>query len=222
MKRVVFPLFLGAFILASCEKDPNFSDLDEDFIVITKYDKTYNFKNYDKTYYISDTITVISSDATNPKWSNSLSAELIDKVKSNLQKFGYTYVSYDQIEAAGTFTPRYFIGMTVVKDMETVIYNWSPYWYDYYYPYYWWWGGYYPYYPYYPYVTGYSYDVGTTLIQMIDMQTSPNASSGTGGHPVRWNATLNGLLDTGNDKMFEEEAIDQAFTQSASYLDTTK
>ncbi len=214
-------MFLGVFILASCEKDPNYSDLDEDFIVITKYDDTYtnSFKTNAGTYYISDTITLISSDAVSPKWSDPMSKELIDRVKSNLAAFGYTYVPYDQIQDVdGNFTPRYLVTMTAVKDMETVIYSWYPYWYDYYYPSYWWWGGYYPYYPYWPYMTGYTYNVGTTLIHMIDMQVVPNSSSTAGGHPIRWNAILNGLLDTGNDKMFEEEAIDQAFDQSAAYL----
>lgn len=214
MKRVFFLLLLGAFVLVSCEKDPNFSDLDEDFIVVTKYDDTYTnmFKTNPNTYYISDTITLLSPDATDPKWCNSLSAELIDRVKSNMKQFGYQYVPYDQLDNEGQFNAQYLLTLTVVKDMETVIYNYYPYWYDYYY--WWWWGGYYPYYPYYPYVTGYSYDIGTTLIHMIDMQTAPT----TDGRPIRWSAVLGGLLDTGNDKMYEEEAIDQAFTQSSSYL----
>ncbi len=220
MKKVVFPLFLGVLILASCEKDPDFSKLDEDFIVLTKYDNTYNFKNNAKTYYISDTITLISSDATNPKWSNDLSAQIIDEIKDNFAKMGYTYMSYDQIQDPVTdkYVPQYYVSVTAVKDMQTVIYTYDPYWYWDYYPYYWWWGGYYPYYPYYPYMSGYTYDIGTTLIEMIDMQTSPNASSSTGGHPIRWNAVLGGMLNTGDDMLYEQEAIDQAFTQSSSYL----
>ncbi len=216
MKRVVVLLFLGAFILASCEKDPDFSKLDEEFVVLTKYDNTYNFKNNAKTFYISDTITVISADATNPKWSNSQSAQIISQIRTNLESLGYTYVPFANIEDAdGNFTPQYLVSVTAVKDMNTVIYSYDPYWYWDYYPYYWWWGGYYPYYPYYPWATGYTYDVGTTLIDMIDMQAAPYAEQGeTGGHPIRWNAIMGGLLNTGNDQLYEQEAIDDAFKQS--------
>lgn len=217
MKRVVFLLSIGVLIWTSCEKDPNFADLNEDFIVLTNYDQSYQFKNNPKTFYISDTITLLSSDATNPKWCNSLSAQIIGKIKGDLQAFGYTYVPYEDIDdGSGHFVPQYLVTVTAVKDMETVIYSYYPYWYDTYYPDYWWWGGYYPYYPYYPYVTGYSYDVGTTLIQLIDMQATPTSTDQ--GYPIRWNAILSGMLNTGSDMFYEQEAIDQAFTQSSSYL----
>ncbi len=218
MKRVVFLLFLGAIVLASCEKDPDFSKLDENFIVLTKYDDTYNFANNAKTYHISDTITLFSSDTKNHKWSNALSAQIISQIKENYAALGYTYVSYEMSwDIEGKFLPKYLVSVTAVKDMNTVIYSYDPYWYWDYYPY-WWWGGYVPYYPYYPWGS-YSYDVGTTMIEMIDMQTLPNNAQQqvnklVGGHPIRWNAILGGLLGTEDDMLYEEDAIDDAFTQS--------
>ncbi len=216
MKKLIIPLLLGAFMLASCEKDPDFSKLDEDFVVLTKYDKTYNFKDNAKTFYISDTITLISDDATNPAWCNSTSQQIIDQIKNQFISYGYTFQAPDPANP-DAFTAQYLISVVAFKDAQTVIYsyNWDPYWFDYYdwYGWYWWWDGYAPYYPYYPYVYGYEYNVGTTLIEMVDMQTTDSQ-----GHPIRWNAILGGMLNTGNDMLYEQDAISQAFQDSQSYL----
>ncbi len=213
MKKIVFLSFLGALFLASCEKDPNFDQMDLDFIAYSKYDATFTFTN--TRVCVSDTIQwLVNPDQVNPKWCDNTSKQITDRVKTNFTRLGYSLVNEkDAKTLIGTFNTDYMVKVFVAKDMTTVIYYSDPYWYYGWYDW-WWWGSYYPYYPYYPYVTGYSYETGTTIINMADVTVQPGASSSTNGYPIRWNAVIGGMLGTGMDMSYELEAVDQVFTQS--------
>ncbi len=213
MKKVVYLLLFGAIVFASCERDPNFDQMDVDFIAYTKYDTTFTFKN--TRVCVLDTITLVTNpDEVNPKWYNSTSQQITDRIKDNFTKLGYTLVDEgDARGPLGIFNTDYVVKVLAGKDITTVLYYYDPYWYYDWYDW-WWWGGYYPYYPYYPYISGYSYETGTTIIHMADVTVRPNVSGSTEGYPIRWNAVMGGILGTGMDMTYELEAIDQVFAQS--------
>ncbi len=219
MKKIFYILFLGVIVFASCEKDPNFDQMDEDFIAYTKYDTSFEFVN--TRVCVMDTITLIANpDEHNPKWYNSTSKQITDQIKDNFKALGYTLVDEKDAKTGDSFNTDYVVKVLAAQDITTVFYYYDPYWYYDWYD--WgWWGPYYPYYPYYPYVTSYSYDTGTTLIHMADVTVRPDASGPTGGYPIRWNAVMGGMLGTGMDMSYELEAIDQVFAQSP-YLKPNK
>ena len=43
MKKLLFPLFMLAMIVTSCEKDPDMNKLDSDYSVYTDYDISMSF-----------------------------------------------------------------------------------------------------------------------------------------------------------------------------------
>ena len=43
MKKLLFPLFMLAMIVTSCEKDPDMNKLDSDYSVYTDYDNSVHF-----------------------------------------------------------------------------------------------------------------------------------------------------------------------------------
>ena len=57
MKKLLFPLFMLAMIVTSCEKDPDMNKLDSDYSVYTDYDNSAHFNEF-STYYLPDSILV--------------------------------------------------------------------------------------------------------------------------------------------------------------------
>ena len=57
MKKI-FPFFLLVLLLASCQKDPDMSKLDNDFLVFTNHDKDAKYESF-TTFYIPDSVLVI-------------------------------------------------------------------------------------------------------------------------------------------------------------------
>ena len=57
MKKLLFPLFMLAMIVTSCEKDPDMNKLDSDYSVYTDYDNSVHFNEF-STYYLPDSILV--------------------------------------------------------------------------------------------------------------------------------------------------------------------
>lgn len=51
MKKLLFPLFMLAMIVTSCEKDPDMNKLDSDYSVYTDYDNSVHFNEF-STYYL--------------------------------------------------------------------------------------------------------------------------------------------------------------------------
>ena len=46
MKKLLFPLFMLAMIVTSCEKDPDMNKLDSDYSVYTDYDNSVHFNEF--------------------------------------------------------------------------------------------------------------------------------------------------------------------------------
>jgi len=188
-------------------------------IVLTRYDKDYNFASK-KTYYMIDTIAYISNikdpdytEAEKEAWESAL----FNSIEENMNSRDYTRL--DSAQAVVTPPDLVVLASTIgIKNSGTV---WMPP------P--GWWGGYYPGYPgggwgpgygwWYPpgwwggYPVSYSYSTGTVIILMADEETS-----GTGDLEdlvaLEWNAVIDGLLSGVIDASSIDKKIDQAFIQS--------
>ena len=90
MKKLT-PLLLVLLLMASCQKDPDTSKLSGNFLVYTDYDTSENFKDFD-TFYIPDSILLITSSKTPSYWNNEQSQELLTTVIDNMTKYGYNQV----------------------------------------------------------------------------------------------------------------------------------
>ena len=203
MKAKLILMFLGAgLIMASCTKYPPSSDrLLEDLAIYTKYDTKADFASY-KTYYMNDSVMKVADDDSGWYY-NSQVQSLMDRIASNMKKFGYTR-TYNK-----NATDLY-MGVSVVKNINVTVYY--PGWYYPYYPSDWWyWGGYYPYYPYYPaYIT--SYSSGSIIMDMMDIKNRQGDQVA-----VVWNGFVRGLM-TGSHTLPEiEQSIDQAFSQTKGF-----
>ncbi len=205
--RNLFLVALGAFIFASCEKDPNMNELDGKNTVVTNYKENAKFKQ--TNYYIADSILVIGDQSSTSstqkvhywKKGDPKADKIFAQVESNMKTRGYTRVDDGTLTTSGLA-----IHLSYVED--SYYYAAYTYWWDYWYDWYDW---YYPYYPYYPYPVVYSYTTGSLILDMIDLSGPVDIEK-----PIIWNAYMSGLL-TGNqqyDGSLALEAIDQAFAQS--------
>ena len=59
MKRFIY-LFIAAFAITPCQKDPDMDDLDNDFLVYTSYDAKADFASF-TNYVLPDSILLIGS-----------------------------------------------------------------------------------------------------------------------------------------------------------------
>src|SRR6187402_678943 len=110
--------------MLACRKVPDTSELSDDFVVQTSKDPEANFAQY-KTYYISDTIALKTSNPLDSLWTDADAKQLVDVVRSNMNARGYTQV------ASRYSNPDLGLGLTVVKDLNIgVIYPgwWWGYW----------------------------------------------------------------------------------------------
>lgn len=201
-------LFFTFLILlfTSCQKDPDMGELDVDFVVVTDYDSSADFNTFE-TYYIPDSILVIGNNPT-PTWVTSQGNDVVDEIVGNMTQRGYTR-SFDKTNAN--------LGIQVTFIQNTTYIASDPL-----YPYWWWgypgpdfwgdWGGWY-----YPYPIVYSYNVGTLIAEMVNLESS---TAGTDSQlQVVWTAAMSGLLSGSNsiDMQLAVNAINQAFIQS-SYI----
>lgn len=201
-------LFFALLILlfTSCQKDPDMGKLDIDFVVVTDYDSNANFSVFE-TYYIPDSILVIGNNPT-PTWVTSEGDDVIEEIVDNMSERGYTR-SLDKSTAN--------LGIQVTFIQNTTYIASDPL-----YPYWWWgypgpdfwgdWGGWY-----YPYPIVYSYNVGTLITEMVNLE-SPTTETDSQLQVV-WTAAMSGLLSGSNsiDMQLAVNAIYQAFIQS-SYI----
>jgi len=203
---------LTAFITATligCRKAPDLTPLKTSFVVQTSRQPDAVFSSY-KTYYISDTIALKTSNPNDTLWFTADAKQLVNAVKANMNARGYTFVP------SKNSSPNLGLGLTAVKDLNLgVIYPG------------WWWGywggcywGYCGYPPYYPWYGGggivYSIPTGTLILDMIDLK---NATANKKLY-VPWGSVMSGGLgNTNNDLQLGVNAINQAFTQSP-YIQT--
>ena len=202
-------LAFSLVIFFSCRKAPDLGKLSVDFVVQTSKEPDADFSSY-KTYYISDTIALKTTDPNDSLWFDDDAKQLVAAVKSNMNARGYTLVS------SGHANPELGLGLTAIKDLNIgVIYPG------------WWWGywggcywGYCGYPPYYPWYGGggivYSVPTGTIILDMIDLK---NAAANEKLY-VPWGSVMSGGLGyTGDDVQLGVQAIDQSFSQSP-YIQT--
>ena len=78
---VLFVLFLST----SCQKDPDMSKLDDNFMVYTDYDKKENFSEF-STYYIPDSILLISDSKEAKYWKDDNALNIIDTYVKNMER----------------------------------------------------------------------------------------------------------------------------------------
>lgn len=221
MKKFNFTLLasLGIFLsLTSCDKEPDFDKLDDDYIVRTDRDPQFDFSSK-SSYYLGDTVYVVdgSNNSKIVKWEyhSSKNAEaIIDAVKAKMDVAGYTAVT-DTAKAEMTFFVTYFNDVQAFASYD--------YWWDYYDAWGGWYWGYYPSYPpYYPPV--YVYQLGSIEIDIINQKVTPTITSD--GHktkPVVWRAYATGLNSGRNsyDRTLVVNSINTAFDQSP-YLSRKK
>lgn len=212
-------LFLSLFsilmLVSSCQKEPDFDQLSSNFMVYTDYDKNANFSQF-TTFYVPDTIKILGSK-TVTNWvgtafsqpDGSPNAEkIIMATISNLVNRGYTQISNpDDRKTADFGLQLFYVENTYYFTTYNSIYNSPYYWYD------WWWGGTWG-----PgwgwgtpvYASTYSYKVGSTLGEMIWMNTTAKTLD-----PV-WSFYITGSLSgsTFNDAQRTVEGVNQAFAQS--------
>jgi len=203
MKRQYLLAFCLVFFFA-CRKSPDLGKLSVDFIVQTSKEPGANFSGY-KTYYISDTIALRTTDPNDTLWYDNDAKQLVAAIKSNMNARGYTLVQDKHL------SPDLGLGLTAIKDLNVgVIY--PGWWWGYWGGCYWGYCGYPPYYPWYgggAYV--YTVPTGTMMLDMIDLK---NASENQKLY-VPWGSVMSGGLGyTSDDIQLGVQAIDQSFTQS--------
>lgn len=217
MKKIV-SLFLTILLLASCQKEPDLSNLSNEFVVFTNYDKEAQFESFN-TFYVPDSVLVIGKDDKPSYWTTSEANDVIAKLVSSMESRGYTRTkdkgSADMgIQLSYVESTHHFAG-----------YNGAdyPYWW-WYYPGYWhpgYWGpswgdSWYDWF--YPYPVTYSYSVGSLLVEMVNLKT-PTPKIAGAKLPILWTSYMSGLL-SGYGKLdiqLAVSAIEQAFVQS-SYI----
>ncbi len=207
-------LIIGLLWLGGCY--PNDSKFTEDLdVVVTRYDEDENFQRF-TTYFIVDTIVQLGDPESKDYIPLDLTREDMDKVigqvRTNMEAYGYTAITdpNSQVPDVGIF-------IEVIAQLKTVVYlypGWG-----------WWggypgwgpgWGGWYP-----PAVGGYTYPVGTILVNYVDVNGEIE-EDGMTFVPTPWVGILNGLLQqTSAQDTRVATSIDQMFNQS-QYLQLTK
>lgn len=163
MKKLT-PLLLVLLLTASCQKDPDTSKLSGNFLVYTDYDTSENFKTFN-TYYIPDSILLITSSKTPSYWNNEQSDQLLTTIAEKMAAYGYTQVVEKEFADVG-------LQVSYVESTYYFTNYSSPYWWwdypGYWYPGYW--GGYWNSW-YYPYTVSYNYTTGSLLVEMVKLDT---------------------------------------------------
>ena len=208
MKKLFYTA-IAALALTACRENPDLSDLSNDYLVFTNYDKETDFQG-DKTYFMPDSVMVIGDRAIPEYWTGENAAPILQAYEANMLAYGFTRVD-DKNDA------QFGLQISYVESTSYFTNYHDPYWW-YGYPGYWnvgYWGDWAGWYHSYPIV--YSYSVGSLLTEMVDLR----APEGTNRKlPVVWNSFLSGLLTASSsfNMQLTVQAIDQSFEQSP-YLD---
>lgn len=203
MKHLLIAFAAAGLLLTSCEKDPDFDKMSTDLTVYTDYDNAVDFKTA-KTYFIPDSIYAPSS-VTSERWLKGKTAEaIVSRIVTNLDAQGYTRITDDKQKDKAD------IGVQVTlinRNMQVtdIVGGYDPWWGASF----WggWWTGYY-----YPswYPVTYSYNTGSLVMEMVNLQKKDNKEL-----PVIWRSNCKGLFsgNTSVDTQLIQRAVDQAFKQ---------
>lgn len=200
-------VLLTAAALCACQKEPSTSDLHQDYLVYTGHDTAANFSSFE-TFFIPDSILLISDNKKVEYWKGDDALEIIDAVVTKMTQAGYTR-TLDKESASLGIQPSYVERTTYFVGQD------NPYWW-WYYPYYWtpgYWGDWTGWY--YPFHVHYGYTSGSMLIEMLDLVQTPDKKL-----PVVWNSFIGGLLTSDADLNLQRmlDGVKQAFAQSPYLL----
>ena len=120
-------VLLGVTI-ASCQKDPSTSDLQQDYLVYTAHDSDVDFADFN-TYYLPDSILLIGNSDQTEYWKDADAQAIINAVVANLTTYGFQ-------RSADKETADLGIQLSYVKKVTYFVGYDYPYWW-WYYPYYW-------------------------------------------------------------------------------------
>jgi hypothetical protein len=203
MRRIFLKTALAlTFINYGCIKEPDYEKLSTNLVVASISDSTANFASY-KTYYISDSVAVVNSNAVDTVLKNANTQKLVDAVKQNMNARGYVFTAKTAIPDLGLM-----LGIAKNTYIGAVYSGWWDSYYGWWDP--WYWGWYYPYY--YPYATYYSVTTGSLIMTMADLknaQVNKNLR-------VIWTGFSGGAIgdDLATNVDRGVDAINQAFAQS--------
>jgi hypothetical protein len=211
MKKI-FPFLLLVVLMAACQKDPDMSDLNDDFVVYTDCAKDVTWTNY-QTYYIPDSVMTINGN-TLGQLSIGPAEQILGTFVLNMDERNFTQ-STDKASA------DLGLMVTYVQNTNLVPVNTGSYWWNI--PAYntWWlnywngwngWNGWNSWYS--PFQAYYAYQTGSILAQIVDL----NGSKSNSKLNVVWEAYITGLLynDTSLNLDLATKAINQAFKQTPS------
>lgn len=208
MKKLV-PILLAVFAFAACEKDPDMSKLDNEYLVFTNYDKQADFTSFN-TYFLPDSVMVIGDKEKPEYWTGENAEKIVNAFVDNMKSRGYTRVDDKEMADLGLqvsyiASTYYFTGYTGGYDNPYWWWGYPGYWNSYY------WGnwGYW----YYPYPVTYSYSTGSLLTDMVNLKAPEGKDAKL---PIIWNTYISGLLTSSNkvNMTYTVSGINQAFAQS--------
>ena len=211
--KVLIILGTLSILLISCYPDGGLNSIEDYDVVITRYNKDYNFGAV-KTYAMPDTILHVIADTTaEDEITREFDELILTKIAENMKNSGYKRITStsqqdsipDVVILAGVFTSRYQ-GWSFWP-------GWSGGWG--YWPGWGWWGPGYPGYgPGYPGVAvPYTFSTGSVVAYMFEPDDfDPDLAL----LPSEWGFGINGLLGGSSSTAAGRisQSIDQAFTQS--------
>ena len=201
MKKLT-PLLLVLLVSVSCQKDPDTSELNGNFLVLTDYDTSEDFEDFE-TFYIPDSILLITADKNASYWKDDQARLLLDNVAECMKEYGYIRVADKELADLG-------LQLSYIESTYYFTSYNNPYWWwdypGYWYPGYW--GGWNSWY--YPYSVSYNYTTGSLLLEMLKLDDDSRKLS------IIWDAYMSGLLYSSNrlNIQLSANAIEQAFAQS--------
>lgn len=196
--------------LISCQKEPDWEDMDNEYIVYTQRDEAFDVDAH-QSYFVPDSILLIGDSEEAVYLKGSDAERVISSIVRNMDDAGYTRVKEKEDADLG-------IQLSYVSCTDYFIsYISSPYWWwgypGYWDPFYWggYWGGWG-----YGFPITYSYSENSLLGEMVDLTSSKGENEKL---PVVWNMYING--DISGYKRFDcnrmIRGIDRAFAQSAYF-----
>jgi Starvation-inducible outer membrane lipoprotein len=209
-KAILYSFVVMLAMLSGCRKFPDTGEMDHEYIVRTNYDSSVSFGSFE-TYYIPDSVLLVTDQAKAQYWTDDNAMRLIDAVVTEMNDRGYTRSTVKADASLG-------IQLSYIEST----YYFASYPGDYWwwgYPGYWgpgYWGGWGDWY--YPYPIRYSYSTNSLLMDVIDL-TSPQGRADS-QLKVIWNAYITGFQSRSTQYNISRgvRAIEQAFTQSPYFI----
>lgn len=205
MKKFI-PILCIASLFASCEKEPDLDNVEDQVVTYTQYDTDAEFSTY-STFYVADKVAVIGH-SDSKELESSIADQLINEVTTEMASRGYTQVQDKESADLG-------IQLSYIETRHTSSVACPYWWIDY--PGYWgpsYWGPWYDSW-YYAYRNYFSYYNGALLCDMLDLTTDvPDVREQK--LPVIWQSYSVGLVSNSQETNTQNmlQGLGQAFAQS--------